>query len=289
MVEKILEDRGEHDAKEYLVRWAGWTSEYDAWRSADDVSDDLVVAYQAERDRQRLAAEKAERDERALYAAEAIALLQARLAAKLMKQRKSAAATTILRLDLCEEWKLRAIHEYLETRVPDGDVFSGHLTAIKRTVGASGRSKFVDARSGWSTTKWTGSPPLRSALNPLGPRPPRPPSAHPKGAPCSLPYPHLPPVTTPAWLPTAPAPDQSTPAPPPPQSPAAAGVRPPATARAAAPETPCAGCPLPPPLTPHLRCSPRAPAPSHRPQLGRAAWSPCGQRVLREGRRASPR
>ena len=144
MVEKILEDRGEHDAKEYLVRWAGWTSEYDAWRSADDVSDDLVVAYQAERDRQRLAAEKAERDERALYAAEAIALLQARLAAKLMKQRKSAAATTILRLDLCEEWKLRAIHEYLETRVPDGDVFSGHLTAIKRTVGASGRP-FADA------------------------------------------------------------------------------------------------------------------------------------------------
>lgn len=143
-VEKILDERGEDDEKEYLVRWVGWTSAHDAWLPVDDVSGDLVVAYHAERDRERLVAEKEERDERSSYAAEAIACLRSRLIEALLKQKKSAATSTILRLELCEEWKFKAVLEHLESLVPDGDAFADHLTAIERTAGASGRSKYIE-------------------------------------------------------------------------------------------------------------------------------------------------
>ena len=148
-VEAIIAERGDGDAKQYLIRWHGWPPEddkcHDTWEPASSILDiSLVHAFETERDAERLAAEKAERDERARYAELAIRRLRGLLLAKLRKAKETKPKHVVVPYGLCEYWKLMAIREHLVSLLPEGDHIGDHLTEIAQVKGASGRSKMVE-------------------------------------------------------------------------------------------------------------------------------------------------
>ena len=117
-VDSILDERGDGESKEYLVHWAGWDGSHDSWESQDSILDESVIAdFIAARDAAARAAEKAARAaraaERAPYAATAIKKLRRKLLVALRKQKNSAKFKTIAQLEICDEWLLLAIHDFL--------------------------------------------------------------------------------------------------------------------------------------------------------------------------------
>jgi len=146
-VECLLDERGIGAAKEYLVRWLGWAAAYDSWLAAAQILDDsLIAAYESARDAERIASEQAARDARAPYARSAIGLLRSKLLTLLRKAKESKRRLTITGLEECDEWKFKAIHEYLTSIVPEGDDVAEHLTPISHVQGASGRGKTVESQ-----------------------------------------------------------------------------------------------------------------------------------------------
>ena len=155
--ERILDERGEGEEKEYLVHWVGWSAEHDSWEPAAHILDpQLLAAFDASRVEREAAAEAArraaraaaaaaqreaeaeKREERAGYARVFIDGVRSKLLEILRHAPQKKATRRSLLCTLCEDWKFLALHEYLESLVPEGEDVSQHLTPRRQTKGARG-------------------------------------------------------------------------------------------------------------------------------------------------------
>ena len=143
LVEKLLEERGEGAAKEYLVRCTQpWTSDDDSWEPAQSIEDPTLISeFEAERDRERLEAEAEERRERARYVADTVERLRKKLRLKLESSKKAQPEMIIVRMEMGEEWKLLGLYEHALSLLLDGEDPANHLRAVEQYEGQSGRSK----------------------------------------------------------------------------------------------------------------------------------------------------
>jgi len=150
-MEQIIDQRGDDDEKEYLIRWYGWTADGDTWEPGASVLDRTLVstfeerlaAEQATREAERVATEQAGREDRARYAEVAIDLLRSQLLDKLRKQKESAKIAAVLPGAMCELWRLQALWEYLIALIPEGALQAEHITAIEPPIDAGGRAQIV--------------------------------------------------------------------------------------------------------------------------------------------------
>ena len=143
-VECILDERDEGSGVEYLVRWAGFQSDGvtkwpDDWISSDDVGEKAISDWQWQKDQPA-------RDERAQRARDGLELVRSKLVAKLKATTASKARSVLHNrgtLELCEDWRFIALHEWLKGQVPTSADMTTHLTEIEQPVGKRGTSQNV--------------------------------------------------------------------------------------------------------------------------------------------------
>ena len=146
-----VEERGEDDARQYLVRWSGWSALHDSWEPAESILDEQLIAdFKATRDTRaaqraqdgqsakraaQTAAQQEERRQRGLFAKHFIDYMRSKTLAELSREALTAraAAHVLFSPERCADWEFKALYE-----CPDGEPKAQHLTEYKQTKGSRG-------------------------------------------------------------------------------------------------------------------------------------------------------
>ena len=148
----LLAEEGEGDSRRFLVRWRGWSSAYDSWEPAAHIIDaQLIEAFEADKTQQAAdaaaactAAQAAEmeekRRERAQYARNFIQAVREKTLAELERPalKEKAAAHALFPGENCADWEFKALHEWLQDQVPEGEDVKAHLSDLVQTRGSRG-------------------------------------------------------------------------------------------------------------------------------------------------------
>ena len=163
VAEQIMDERGEGNDKEYLVRWLGWSCDDDTWEPARNILDQQLVAdfdaaraeraqaaeaaraqraqaAQAARRAATTAAEQEQRRLRAQFGANFIRRMRSKVLTELCREALTARsiAYSLVQPERCDDWEFKALYEYLETLIPEGESRADHLTDYKQKKGNRG-------------------------------------------------------------------------------------------------------------------------------------------------------